>query len=92
MSKVTLSILALISAAFLCTPLANAQSAGDAKTKQATDQMNKMDVNKDSTVTKEEYMKYQEQKFDAMDKDKNKALSQQEWLQRQLQESDGSSY
>ena len=87
-----LSILAVVSAALFCAPLALAQSNADPKAKQAADQMNKMDTNKDSQVSKEEYMKYQEQRFDAADKDKNKALSQQEWLQRQLQESDGSSY
>ena len=84
-----LCVLAVVGAALAYAPFATAQATADPKAKQATDQMQKIDVDKDSQVSKEEYMKYQEKKFDAMDKDKSKALSQQEWLRHQLEESDG---
>jgi hypothetical protein len=87
-----LCVLAVIGAALAYAPFATAQATADPKTKQATDQMNKMDTNKDGQVSKEEYMKAQEQKFDAMDKNKNKMLSQDEWLQQQLMETDGAQY
>lgn len=76
--------LALIGAALICVSCASSQS-----TAKATGQMNKMDVNKDKQISKEEYMKYQEQRFDAADKDKSKGLSEQEWMRHQLDESDG---
>jgi len=78
------STLALIGAALICASCASSQS-----TAKATEQMNKMDVNKDQQISKEEYMKAQEKKFDAADKDKSKGLSKQEWLRLQLDESDG---
>ena len=52
-------------------------------------QMNKMDTNKDGQVSKDEFMKSMEKKFDAMDKNKNKMLSKDEWLQQQLEEGSG---
>jgi len=89
MSKPTtpnrLCVLAVIGAALAYAPFATAQATADPKAKQATDQMKKIDTDKDSQVSKEEYMKYQEKKFDAADKDKTKALSQQEWLRHQLE-------
>ena len=58
-------------AALAYAPFATAQATADPKAKQATDQMKKIDADKDSQVSKEEYMKYQEKKFDAADKDKH---------------------
>jgi len=81
--------LALIGAALLYTQFASADNAGDAKSKQAMDAMHQIDANKDGQVSKNEYMKFHEQKFDAMDQDKNKMLTQDEWLRRQLSQSDG---
>ncbi|MET0216991.1 MAG: hypothetical protein ABW205_03570, partial [Burkholderiales bacterium] len=77
-------------AAALAAALVSASFAHAQTTKQSQDMMNKMDANKDGQLSKDEYMKYQEKRFDAMDKDKNKMLSQDEWLQRQLSETDGS--
>jgi hypothetical protein len=82
-----LSILAVIGTALICVPLATAQS-----TKPTTEQMNQMDTNKDGQVSKDEFMKAMEKKFDAMDKNKNKMLTQDEWLQQQLMETDGAQY
>ena len=48
-----------------------------------------MDTNKDGQVSKDEFMKMMEKKFDAMDKNKNKMLSKDEWLQQQLEEGSG---
>jgi len=84
-----LCVLASISAALAYAPFASAQATGDAKTKQATDQMNKMDANKDGQVSKDEFMKMMEKKFDAMDKNKDKMVSKDEWLQHQLEEGSG---
>ena len=65
----------LISALFACA-------------QQTTSPMTQMDTNKDQQVTKEEYMKYQEKKFEAADKNKDKSLNQEEWFQHQLEMGD----
>ena len=82
-----LCVFAVIGAALAYAPFATAQS-----TKPTTEQMNKMDTNKDGQVSKDEFMAAMEKKFDAMDKNKNKMLTQDEWLQQQLMETDGTQY
>jgi hypothetical protein len=42
--------------------------------------MHAMDADKDGYVTKEEFMKFQEEFFHRMDKNKDGKLSPQEWL------------
>jgi len=44
--------------------------------------MHAIDLDKDGFVTKEEFMKFQEQFFDRMDKDKDGKLTPEEWLGR----------
>jgi hypothetical protein len=51
--------------------------------------MKKMDANKDGMVSKDEYMKFFEAKYDTMDKNKDKMVTQEEWLTMQLRVSDG---
>ncbi|MFO1207218.1 MAG: hypothetical protein U1E63_16100 [Burkholderiales bacterium] len=92
MSKPTIihrmCVLAALGAALVHAPFAAAQSAADKQ--QSMDTMKKMDANKDGTVSKDEFMKFFESKFDAMDKNKDKMVTQDEWLQMQLSYSDGS--
>lgn len=78
-----LHALAVICAALMYAPFASAQQSPPAT--GGSPAIKKMDTDKDSQVTKEEYMKYQEKKFDAMDKTKDKKLTQDEWEQGQLQ-------
>ena len=79
-------VLAALGAALVHTPFAAAQSAA---TQQSMDTMKKMDANKDGMVSKDEYMKFFEAKYDAMDKNKDKMVTQEEWLTMQLRVSDG---
>lgn len=81
-------VLAALGAAMVHAPFAAAQSTTPA-TQQSMDMMKKMDVNKDGMVSKDEYMKFYEAKFDSMDKNKDKMVTQEEWLSIQLRTSDG---
>jgi hypothetical protein len=82
--------LAILGAAFVYAPFALAQSATPS-TQQSMETMKKMDANKDGMVSKDEYMKFQEMKFETMDKNKDKMITQEEWLSIQLKSSDGGS-
>jgi hypothetical protein len=81
-------VLAALGVATAHAPFAIAQS-GAATTQQSMDMMKKMDTNTDGMVSKNEYMAFYEQKFDAMDKNKDKMVTQEEWLSIQLRSSDG---
>jgi hypothetical protein len=81
-----MSALAILGAALIYAPLAAAQSDGD---DQSMKTMKKMDMNKDGMVSKDEFMKFFEAKYDAMDKNKDKMVTQQEWVSMQLRYSDG---
>jgi hypothetical protein len=74
----------LISALFAC-----AQQTTSPTGQESLRVMTQMDTNKDQQVTKEEYMKYQENKFEAADKNKDKTLNEEEWFQHQLEIGDG---
>jgi hypothetical protein len=80
--------LAALATAVMHAPFAAAQATAPA-TQQSMDMMKKMDVNKDGMVSKDEYMKFYEQKFETMDKNKDKMVTQEEWLSIQLRTSDG---
>ena len=80
--------LAVLGAAVMHAPFAAAQSTAPA-TQQSMDMMKKMDANKDGMVSKDEYMKFYEVKFETMDKNKDKMVTQEEWLSIQLRTSDG---
>jgi hypothetical protein len=73
--------------AVMYAPFASAQSTAPAT--QSMDTMKKMDANKDGMVSKDEYMKFFEAKYDTMDKNKDKMVTQEEWLTMQLRVSDG---
>jgi hypothetical protein len=79
-------VLAVLGAALVHTPFVAAQSDGD---DHSMSTMKKMDTNKDGMVSRDEYMSFYEQKFDAMDKNKDKMVTQEEWLSIQLRASDG---
>jgi carbamoylphosphate synthase large subunit len=79
-------VLAAIGAAVIQAPFAFAQSAADKQ--QSMDAMKKMDMNKDGMVSKDEYMKFYEAKFETMDKNKDKMVTQEEWFSAQFR-SDG---
>ena len=81
-------VLAALGAAIVHAPFASAQSATPTK-QQSMDMMKKMDSNKDGMVSKDEYVAFYEQKFEAMDKNKDKMVTQEEWLSIQLRASDG---
>jgi|ERR1700674_845450 hypothetical protein len=51
--------------------------------------MHMMDAGKKGYVTKEEFMKFEEEMFDKMDKDHDGKLTPQEWLGRAVRKSDG---
>jgi hypothetical protein len=81
-------MLAALGTAVTYMPVAIAQATTPA-TQQSMDTMKKMDANKDGMVSKDEYMKFFEAKFDTMDKNKDKMVTQEEWLTMQLRVSDG---
>lgn len=82
-------MLAVVGAALICVPLASCQTPSPAD-KQSMSTMKAMDTDKNGLVTKDEYMKYQEQQFDKIDKDKSKTLNESEWFQHQLEIEAGS--
>jgi len=81
-------VLAALGVGLVQVPFAGAQT-GTPATQQSMDMMKKMDSNKDGMVSKDEYMAFHEQKFDAMDKNKDKRVTQEERLNTQLRASDG---
>jgi len=88
----TLSVsrtLAVVGAALVCALLASCQTSPTAGNRSATT-MKAMDANQDGRVTKDEYMKYQEQQFDKIDKDKSRAFDESEWMRHQLEIEAGS--
>ena len=78
---------ATIGAVLAHAPFA-AADPGTPATQQSMSAMKSMDANGDGMVSKDEYMKFYEQKFDAMDKNKDRMVSQEEWFNAQLR-SDG---
>jgi hypothetical protein len=83
-----MSVLAVLGVAMMQVPFASAQSGAPTK-QQSMDMMKTMDANKDGMVSKDEYMKFYEVKFETMDKNKDKMITQEEWLSIQLKASDG---
>jgi len=81
-------VLAVLGAALLYAPFGSAQTTAPTS-QQSMDMMKKMDMNKDGMVSKDEYMKFYEVKFETMDKNKDKMITQEEWLSIQLKSSDG---
>lgn len=80
---------AVVGVAVASALLASCQTTASAGNRSATT-MRAMDANQDGRVTKDEYLKYQEQQFDRIDKDKSKAFDESEWMRHQLEIEAGS--
>ncbi len=81
----SLRLRAVMGATLICALFACAQQTTSPTGQESQRVMTQMDTNKDQQVTHEEYMKYQQKKFEAADKNKDKTLSQEEWFQHQLE-------
>lgn len=86
MLKKKQGMLVMISAALSLAAAAPALANGEptftrdfARSMANLKMMDMMDANKDHTVTKEEFMKYQGALFDMMDKNKDDKLDRGEW-------------
>ena len=77
---------ALLIAAVLCAPLANADdmasfaTGGYARGLRTMSEMHKIDTDGDGTVSKAEWLAYQEKVFAALDKDKSGKVDEKEFL------------
>ncbi len=78
--------LAVLAAALACAPLAFAQdmvsfaTGGYASGLRTMDEMHKIDTNGDGTVSKAEWIAYQEKIFSALDKNKTGTIDEKEFL------------
>jgi hypothetical protein len=78
--------LSVFLAALICVPLANADdmasfaTGGYARGRQTMDEMHKIDTDGDGTVSKAEWLAYQEKVFTALDKKKTGMVDEKEFL------------
>lgn len=78
--------LALLVAGLLCAPLASADdmvtfaTGGYARGLRTKDEMHKIDTDGDGTVSKAEWLAYQEKVFAALDKNKTGTVDEKEFL------------
>ena len=76
----------VLAAAAICAPLASAQdmvsiaTGGYARGLRTMDEMHMMDTDKDGTVSKKEWIAYQEKVFAALDKNKEGLVDEKEFL------------
>ncbi len=66
---------ALVAAALMCTPMLAFAQAGMMHENMSSSQMKSMDTNGDGLVSKDEFMKAHEAKWDAMQKNKDGMVS-----------------
>jgi len=80
--------LSVFLAVLLCAPLANADdmasfaTGGYARGLRTMSEMHKIDTDGDGTVSKAEWLAYQEKVFAALDKDKSGTVDEKEFLTR----------
>lgn len=76
----------VLAAAAICGPLASAEdmaslaTGGYARGLRTMDEMHMIDTDKDGTVSKKEWIAYQEKVFAALDKDKEGLVDEKEFL------------
>lgn len=78
--------LCVLAAAVICAPLASAEdmasfaTGGYSRGLRTMDEMHMIDTDKDGTVSKKEWIAYQEKVFAALDKDKEGLVDEKEFL------------
>ena len=76
----------VLAAAVICAPLASAEdmasfaTGGYARGLRTMDEMHMIDTDKDGTVSRKEWIAYQEKVFAALDKDKTGLVDEKEFL------------
>ena len=76
----------ILAAAVICAPLASAEdmasfaTGGYARGLRTMDEMHMIDTDKDGTVSRKEWIAYQEKVFAALDKDKTGLVDEKEFL------------